>query len=176
MQSTNEEMQSTQEVTTSKEEMQSLNEELQPSTRSCSSGWTSCPVEQRHEEPAQHTDIARFLDNDLRVRRFTTRDENHQLIPATWAVPSPTLPPTCSTGTAGGRARGVAEVVFRKATVNARGRSAGSRCASAYRTIDDRMARVVITFVDITVATTLEARCGRSSRLEERHGEECLRR
>jgi chromosome segregation ATPase len=100
MQSTNEELQSTnEELTTSKEEMQSLNEELQTVNTELQAKVDELSRSNNDmKNLLNSTDIATlFLDGDLKVRRFTTQATKIiKLIPATWAGPSPTLPPTCS--------------------------------------------------------------------------------
>jgi len=162
LQSTNEELQSTnEELTTSKEEMQSLNEELQT---------VNTELQAKVEELSrasndmknllESTDIATlFLDRDLNVRRFT-----HQMTKIIKLIPSdigrpitdlvshlddPSLPAD------------VREVLLTLASIEKPVSSADGRWFSLrimpYRTIDDRIDGVVITFADITVAKTLEA-------------------
>jgi two-component system CheB/CheR fusion protein len=168
MQSTNEELQSTnEELTTSKEEMQSLNEELQT---------VNTELQSRVDELSRSnndmknllnsTDIATlFLDNNLKVRRFTTQATKIiKLIPSDVGRPitdlaSDLLYPELVTD-----AREVLQKLgFAEKPIAARDGRWFTVRIMPYRTLDDRIDGVVITFADITVAKTLEAR------LREKH-------
>ena len=162
LQSTNEELQSTnEELTTSKEEMQSLNEELQTVNTELQAKVDELSrASNDMKNLLESTDIATlFLDRDLNVRRFTHQmTKIIQLIPSDIGRPitdlvshldDPTLPAD------------VREVLLTLASIEKSVSSADGRWFSLrimpYRTIDDRIDGVVITFADITVAKTLEA-------------------
>ena len=168
MQSTNEELQSTnEELTTSKEEMQSLNEELQT---------VNTELQLRVDELSRSnndmknllnsTDIATlFLDNDLKVRRFTTQATKIiKLIagdvgrPITDLASDLLYPELTADAQEVLQKLGVAE----KPIAARDGRWFTVRIMP-YRTLDDRIDGVVITFADITTAKMLEAQ------LRERH-------
>jgi len=168
MQSTNEEMQSTnQELITSKEEMQSLNEELQT---------VNAELQVRVDELSlsnndmknllNSTDIATlFLDKDLKVRRFTTQATKIiKFIPGDVGRPvtdlaSDLLYPELSVD-----AREVLQKLgFVEKPINTRDGRWFTVRIMPYRTHDDRIDGLVITFTDITVAKTLEAQ------LREKH-------
>jgi two-component system CheB/CheR fusion protein len=167
-QSTNEEIQSTnEELMTSKEEMQSLNEELQT---------VNSEMQVKMDELSRSnndmknllnsTDIATlFLDNDLKVRRFTTQatkiiklilgDIGRPITDLASDLLYPELPDD---------AREVLRKLgFSEKPVNARDGRWFTVRIMPYRTLDDRIDGVVITFADITVAKTLEAK------LREKH-------
>jgi len=174
LQSTNEELQSTnEELTTSKEEMQSLNEELQT---------VNAELQSKVDENVRtgndmknllnSTDIATlFLDHDLNVRRFTPqaakiiklmpRDVGRSITDLVSALSYPSL------------AEDVKTVLhsltpIEQSAVSADGRWFAVRIMP-YRTVDDRIDGVVITFSDITVAKTLEARLrSQQAKLEKR--------
>jgi two-component system CheB/CheR fusion protein len=168
MQSTNEELQSTnEELTTSKEEMQSLNEELQT---------VNTELQSRVDELSRSnndmknllnsTDIATlFLDNDLKVRRFTTQATKIiKLIASDVGRPitdlaSDLLYPELTADAQEVLQRlGIAE----KPIAARDGRWFMVRIMP-YRTLDDRIDGVVITFADITTSKALEAQ------LREKH-------
>jgi two-component system CheB/CheR fusion protein len=162
LQSTNEELQSTnEELTTSKEEMQSLNEELQTLNAELQ---TKVDELSRSSNDMKNllnsTDIATlFLDNDLNVRRFTPQATNIiKLIPADVGRPITDLssdlryPELAEDALVVLRTLASAE----KAIAASDGRWFTVRIMP-YRTLDDRIDGVVITFADITVAKTLEA-------------------
>jgi two-component system CheB/CheR fusion protein len=107
------------------------------------------------------TDIATlFLDNDLNVRRFTPQATNIiKLIPGDAGRPITDLATQLSYPELVADAR---EVLRKLASVE---KSIGARDGRwftvrimPYRTVDDRIDGVVITFADITVARTLEAK------------------
>lgn len=162
LQSTNEELQSTnEELTTSKEEMQSLNEELQTVNSELQ---TKVDELSRASNDMKNlldsTDIATlFLDNDLNVRRFTPQATNIiKLIPADAGRPITDLVTQLSYPELADDAR---EVLRKLASVE---KPIGARDGRwftvrimPYRTLDDRIDGVVITFADITTAKTLEA-------------------
>jgi two-component system CheB/CheR fusion protein len=180
LQSTNEELQSTnEELTTSKEEMQSMNEELQT---------VNVELQSKMDEFSQmssdmknllnSTDIATlFLDNDLNVRRFTPQVAKIiKLIPGDVGRPVTDLVSDLHYLTL---AEDVREVLRTLAAtehpVVARdGRWFNVRIMP-YRTSDDRIEGVVITFADITAARTLEAKLrGQQVSLEKHVAEQSV--
>ena len=161
LQSANEELQSTnEELTTSKEEMQSLNEELQT---------VNAELQSRVDELSRSnsdmknllnsTDIATvFLDKELTLQRFTTQttriiklipgDVGRRITDIASDLIYPQMPDDI---------RDVLQtLVFVEKQVTTRdGRWFLTRIMP-YRTLEDKIDGVVITFSDITVAKTLE--------------------
>ncbi len=163
MQSTNEELQSTnEELTTSKEEMQSLNEELQT---------VNAELQAKVDELSRasndmknllnSTDIATlFLDNDLNVRRFTQQATNIiKLIPGDVGRPITDLVSELNYPALADDVRKVLRaLVSTEKEIGARdGRWFNVRIMP-YRTMDERIDGVVITFADITSAKKLETK------------------
>ena len=163
MQSTNEEMQSTnEELTTSKEEMQSLNEELQT---------VNAELQGKVDELSRanndmknllnSTDIATlFLDSEFKVRRFTTpATKIIQLIPGDVGRPITDLASDLIYPELTEDAREVLRKLgFSEKPIATRdGRWFNVRIMP-YRTLDDRIDGVVLTFLDISVAKTLEGK------------------
>ena len=173
-QSTNEELQSTnEELTTSKEEMQSLNEELQTVNAELQSKVEELSrVNNDMKNLLNSTDIATlFLDNDLNVRRFTTPAAKIiQLIPGDIGRPITDLGSDLLYGELSDDAREVLRKLgFSEKPVNTRdGRWFAVRIMP-YRTLDDRIDGVVITFSDITIAKTLEAQLREKNTVLEKH-------
>ena len=173
-QSTNEEMQSTnEELTTSKEELQSLNEELQT---------VNAELQVKVEELSRSnndmknllnsTDIATlFLDNQLNVRRFTTQAAKIiKLIPGDIGRPITDLASDLLYPDLPADARHVLlKLGFAEKPVSARDGRWFTVRIMPYRTLDDRIDGVVITFADITVAKQLEAQLREQHALLERH-------
>ena len=174
MQSTNEEMQSTnEELTTSKEEMQSLNEELQT---------VNAELQVRVDELSRSnndmknllnsTDIATlFLDKDLKVRRFTTQATKIiKLIPGDVGRPITDLASDLLYAELTADAREVLQNLgFAEKPISTRDGRWFTVRIMPYRTLDDRIDGVVITFADITVAKTLEAKLREKHHALERH-------
>jgi two-component system CheB/CheR fusion protein len=177
LQSTNEELQSTnEELTTSKEEMQSLNEELQTLNTELQAKVDELSRSSNDmKNLLNSTDIATlFLDNDLNVRRFTPQATKIiKLIPADVGRPItdlaselryPELP------------EDALEVLRKLAPMEKPIAARDGRWFTVrimpYRTMDDRIDGVVITFADITAAKTLEAELRRTQAgLEQRVAE-----
>ena len=163
LQSTNEELQSTnEELMTSKEEMQSLNEELQT---------VNAELQTKLDELAHtsndmknllnSTDIATlFLDKQLHVRRFTTQATKIiNLIPGDVGRPITDLASELCYPelAADGRAVLQSLITAERQIACTDGRWFTVRIIP-YRTLDDRIDGVVITFADITTAKNLEAK------------------
>ncbi len=162
LQSANEELQSTnEELTTSKEEMQSMNEELQT---------VNAELQARVEELSRanndmknllnSTDIATlFLDNDLHVRRFTTQTTRIiKLIPGDVGRPITDLASALQYPELAEDARDVLRtLVSAEKPIAARDGRWFTVHIMPYRTLENRVDGVAITFVDITAAKALES-------------------
>ena len=161
LQSTNEELQSTnEELTTSKEEMQSLNEELQTVNVELQSKVSdSTQANNDMKNLLNSTEIATlFLDKELNIRRFT--DSLTQIFklrsvdigrPFTDQVSELQYPEI------GIHCKQVLKTLITKETakITNDGRWFNVRIM-AYRTLDDRIDGLVITFIDITEIKKLE--------------------
>ncbi len=161
LQSTNEELQSTnEELTTSKEEMQSMNEELQTVNHELQSKVVDLSrASDDMENLLNSTDIATlFLDDKLKVRRFTTQTTNIiKLIPGDAGRPVTDIVSELDYPELANDTREVLRsLIFCERQVSASdGRWFRVRIMP-YRTQDNRIDGVVITFVDISVTKTLE--------------------
>jgi two-component system CheB/CheR fusion protein len=173
LQSTNEEMQSTnEELTTSKEEMQSLNEELQTLNAELQAKVDELSrASNDMKNLLNSTDIATlFLDSKLNVRRFTPQATKIiKLIPGDVGRPITDLVSDLKYLTLAEDARAVLRTLV--STENDIEASDGRWFTvriMPYRTMDDRIDGVVITFADITVAKVLEAKLrGQHASLEK---------
>jgi two-component system CheB/CheR fusion protein len=162
LQSTNEELQSTnEELTTSKEEMQSLNEELQTLNHELQA---KVDDESRANNDMRNlldsTDIATlFLDEALKVRRFTPRmTKIIKLIPGDLNRPITDLASDLIYPELASDAQTVLKtLVFKETPVKTVDARWFSVRIMPYRTLDNRIDGLVITFADITAAKTLEA-------------------
>ena len=154
-QSANEEMQSTnEELTTSREEMQSLNEELQTVNAELQSKVDDLSrTSNDMKNLLDSTDVATvFLDGALRVRRFTTlAGKMIRLIPGDVGRPFSDIAAPLLYPGLGDDAREVLRTLafFEKEVVDGEGRSFRVR-VMPYRTMEDRIDGVVITYTDIT--------------------------
>ena len=162
MQSTNEELQSTnEELTTSKEELQSLNEELQTVNAELMSKVSELSRSNNDmKNLLNSTDIATvFLDGALKVRRFTTQATKIiQLIPGDVGRPITDIASSLVYPALADDAKEVLRtLVFNEKSVDS---SDGRRFRiriMPYRTVDDMIDGVVITFTDVTALTTARA-------------------
>ncbi len=173
-QSTNEELQSTnEELTTSKEELQSLNEELQTVNTELQAKVNELSRSNNDmKNLLNSTDIATlFLDNKLNVRRFTTQATKIiKLIPGDIGRPITDLASDLIYPELSDDAREVLRKLgFAERAVNARDGRWFTVRIMPYRTLDDRIDGVVITFADITSAKHLEARLREQHAMLEKH-------
>jgi two-component system CheB/CheR fusion protein len=158
LQSTNEELQSTnEELTTSREEMQSMNEELQVVNHELNAKIDELSrASDDMKNLLSSTHIATlFLTNDLKVRRYTTQATNiFKLIPSDAGRSITDLVSTLDYPDLVDDANEVLNsLVFHEVQVSAKdGRSFMVR-TMPYRTQDNRIDGVVITFTDTTMLT-----------------------
>ncbi len=161
LQSTNEELQSTnEELTTSKEEMQSLNEEMQAVNVELQSKISD--FEQSNNDMKNllnSTEIATlFLDKEQNIRRFTDAVTNiFKLRPIDVGRPFTDQVTDLKYPEIGNHCRQVLKTLTLIETEISTydGRWFIVRIMP-YRTLDDRIDGLVITFIDISVAKTLE--------------------
>jgi two-component system CheB/CheR fusion protein len=161
LQSANEELQSTnEELTTSKEEMQSLNEELQTVNAEQQSKMDELTrTEDDLRNLLNSTEITTvFLDNDLHVRRFTEGAQKiFKLIPGDVGRPlSDITSDLIYPGMAKDTEAVLRTLVFSEKEIATDDGRWFSVRIMPYRTIDDVIGGVVITFTEITEAKTLE--------------------
>jgi len=162
LQSTNEELQSTnEELTTSREEMQSLNEELQTVNAEQMSKMDDLSrVNDDMRNLLNSTEIVTvFLDSRLNVRRFTNgADKIFKLIPSDVGRPLSDI--TCNLEYPGlsDEAREVLRTLTfsEKQIHSSDGHWYGVRIMP-YRTTDDVIGGLVLTFSNITAAKKLES-------------------
>jgi PAS domain S-box-containing protein len=162
MQSTNEELQSTnEELTTSKEEMQSMNEELQTVNAELQSkvddlSWVNNDMKNLLDS----TEIATiFLDSKLYVRGFTAHvSDLFKLIPSDVGRPLSDVTTSLDYKELENNARKVLRtLVFIEKEITASNKRWFKVRIMPYRTQEDVIDGVVITFVDITDSKQVEA-------------------
>jgi myosin heavy subunit len=162
LQSTNEELQSTnEELTTSKEELQSLNEELQTVNAELQSKVDDLTwVQNDMANLLNSTEIATvFLDNGMKLRRFTNHDTKiFKLIPGDVGRPlSHVVTDLDYTQLKEDALEVLRTLVFQEKVASTHdGRWYRVRIMP-YRTQDNVIDGVVITFIDITEIKQLEA-------------------
>ena len=162
LQSTNEELQSTnEELTTSKEEMQSLNEELQTVNAELQSKVDEFTrVNNDMKNLLNSTDIATlFLDKDLNIRRYTDQATKiFKLIKSDIGRPFTDQVSDLIYPELAADAREVIRtLVYVKKQIPTKDNRWFSIRIMPYRTYDDRIDGLVITFFNITDLKQLEA-------------------
>ncbi|HTP30114.1 MAG TPA: chemotaxis protein CheB [Anaeromyxobacteraceae bacterium] len=161
LQSTNEELQSTnEELTTSKEEMQSLNEELQTVNHELQNKVDELSRSNSDmKNLLNSTDIATlFLDGELRVRRYTTQTARIiKLIPGDMGRPITDLVTELDYPDLADDAREVLRtLMFRETIAPTRNGHWFTVRIMPYRTLENVIDGVVVTFTDATAAKALE--------------------
>jgi len=162
LQSTNEELQSTnEELTTSREEMQSLNEELQTVNAEQQSKMDELSrMNNDMRNLLNSTEIVTvFLDNELHILRYTPgADKLFKLIPGDVGRPLSDIVSNLHCPELAETAREVLRTLaFSEKQVAATDGRWFSVRIMPYRTMEDVIAGVVITFSNITEAKALEA-------------------
>jgi chemotaxis methyl-accepting protein methylase len=161
LQSTNEELQSTnEELTTSQEELQSMNEELHTVNQELQTRLDELSrTNNDMRNLLDSTDIATlFLDNDLRVRRFTSETSSiTKLIPGDVGRPITDIASAVLYPELAEDAHQVLRTLFKiERQIAAAGNWFAVRILP-YRTQDNMIDGVVITFMDISASKKLEA-------------------
>ena len=162
LQSTNEELQSTnEELTTSKEEMQSLNEELYTVNAELQLKVDDLSlVNGDMKNLLNSTDVATiFLDNKLRIRRFTDQSTHiYKLIPSDMQRPLSDIVNDLQYPELEADAQEVLRtLVFCEKQIPTRGGGWYTVRIMPYRTVENVIDGVVVTFINITESKLLEA-------------------
>jgi chemotaxis methyl-accepting protein methylase/methyl-accepting chemotaxis protein len=162
LQSTNEELQSTnEELMTSKEEMQSLNEELQTVNAELQSKLDDLSRAQNDmANLLDSTDIATvFLDSSLNVRRYTEKiTDIIRLIPSDIGRPLSNLVSDMDyPGISDDAHEVLRSLKFSEKQIQTKGSRWFNVRIMPYRTMENMIDGLVITFIDISVAKKLEA-------------------
>ncbi|MYM27303.1 two-component system, chemotaxis family, CheB/CheR fusion protein [Duganella sacchari] len=163
LQSTNEELQSTnEELTTSKEEMQSLNEELYTVNAELQSKVDDLSlVNGDMKNLLNSTDVATiFLDGELRIRRFTDQTTQiYKLIPSDVNRPlSDIVNDLLYTDLEQDAQHVLRTLVFCEKQIETRSGGWYTMRIRPYRTVDNVIDGVVVTFINITELKQMEAR------------------
>jgi len=174
LQSTNEELQSTnEELTTSKEEMQSLNEELQTVNAELQSKISDLmSASDDMKNLLNSTDIATlFLDRELNIRRFTDQvNKLFKLRPTDIGRPFTDLVSELQYPEMETHAREVLRtLVFKEIDIGTHDSRWFSVRIMPYRTLNDSIDGLVITFIDITKAKKLEAELTKNINILMKH-------
>ena len=162
LQSTNEELQSTnEELTTSKEEMQSINEELQSINAEQQAKMEEFSLLSNDmQNLLNSTEIAVvFLDNQLNIRRFTTgTNKLIKLIPSDLGRPLSDIATDLHYPELTAEALEVLRtLVFTEKQIPTNDGRWYTVRIMPYRTMDNVINGVVITYLDITAAKTLQS-------------------
>ncbi|MCX6142290.1 MAG: PAS domain-containing protein, partial [Ignavibacteriales bacterium] len=162
LQSTNEELQSTnEELTTSKEEMQSMNEELHMVNQELQTKMDELSrTNNDMKNLLDSTDIATlFLDNSMCVRRFTSETSKvTKLIPGDVGRPITDIASALLYPELVEDARQALRTLIKvERQIPAPSGNWFAARILPYRTLENMIDGVVITFTDITVSKTLEA-------------------
>ncbi len=171
LQSTNEELQSSnEEIETSKEEMQSLNEELQT---------TNAELQAKIEEYSMANDDMKnllnstniatvFLDNDLNVKRFTTEAKNLiSLIASDVGRPISDIVSKLEYDTFSEDCKQVLKTLaFKIADVQTKERHWYQMRILPYRTAENKIDGLVVTFIDINELKQTEKELKESGELK----------
>jgi two-component system CheB/CheR fusion protein len=174
MQSMNEELQSTnEELTTSKEEMQSMNEELQTVNAELQAKVdTLSQLNNDMKNLIESTEIATvFLDPALRVRLFTAGSNRvFKLIPGDVGRPITDIASELAYPELAGDAREVLRtlVAHEQPAATRDGRWLRVRIIP-YRTLENTIDGVAITFMDITDSKTMEGKLRATQAGMEKH-------
>ncbi len=162
LQSSNEELQSSnEELTTSREEMQSLNEELQTVNLELQTKVSEyVAANDDMKNLLNSTDIATlFLDKELNVRRYTEQlTKIIKLRSTDIGRPFTDLFSDLQYPEIADHSREVLKtLIFRETAIQTNDDRWFTVRIMPYRTTDDRIEGIVITFIDITVAKKLES-------------------
>ena len=174
MQSTNEELQSTnEELITSKEEMQSLNEELQTVNIELQSKVTDfMEANNDMKNLLNSTDIATlFLDKKLNIRRFTDQlTELFKLRASDVGRPFTDMVTNLIYPEIANHVKEVLQTLVYKETDIATNDYKWFKVRiMPYRTFDDRIDGLVITFIDITKQKIMEVKLNKATAILREH-------